>query len=150
MIRASVIGVEDVIGNLRKLDKQTTVKVRQQMGVSALRVLNDAKTNTPVAFGRLRDSGKVDTKPGEVKVSFGAGSAQWVEFGRRAGKWPPRQPIEDWVKKRGIASGKDIKSRAFLIQRKIGLKGTRKQPFLFPAFDRERARFRSAINKIIK
>lgn len=154
MISSKVIGVSETIRSLKQLDKDTAIKIKQETFKSASRVLADAKQTVPVAYGRLRSSGRIEDKGKTINVAFGgdnsSGYAYYVEFGRRPGKWPPKQPIEDWVKKRGLASTeKDIKGVAFVIRRKIGKKGTRPQPFLRPAFERERPRFKAAMRKII-
>jgi hypothetical protein len=63
----------------------------------------------------------------------------------------------DWVHKRGLGGTYSISTKrrtgnyasqmnedrqiAFMIQRSIGLKGTRPHPFLKPAFDREKPYF---------
>ena len=73
--------------------------------------------------------------------------ATFVENGRRAGKRPPLSAMIQYVKeKRQLQQSKYIRnakdkvkatrSLAFLIQRKIGQKGTRKQPFIVPALNK--------------
>lgn len=59
---------------------------------------------------------------------------KWVEEGRRAGKWPPKEPILKWIKVKKILPQPDKdgnlptpESLAFLIQRTIGKKGTIKR-----------------------
>jgi len=50
--------------------------------------------------------------------------------GRRAGKMPPIQAIEDWIKAKGIKPIEDKMSTstlAYLIARKISLEGTKKE-----------------------
>ena len=150
MIHAKVIGTTEVLRGLEKMGAEVQAKVGVEIRRSASRVLVDARAGVPVAYGRLKASGKVEAQGNNAKVSFGAGYAQWVEFGRRPGKWPPPRPIEDWVKKKGIASEeKRIKSIAFSVRRKIGQKGTSKQPFLRPAFERERLKFKDALRRIV-
>jgi hypothetical protein len=46
------------------------------------------------------------------------------ETGRKPGKWPPRQPIQQWVEAKLGKTGSDAKSIAYLIQRKIGNEGS--------------------------
>lgn len=59
---------------------------------------------------------------------------KYVEEGRRAGKWPPKEPILKWIKVKKILPQPDKdgnlptpESLAFLIQRAIGKKGTIKR-----------------------
>ena len=55
---------------------------------------------------------------------------QYVEYGRRAGKQPPIEAIEEWIRVKPIIpyaiNGKvpDTRQLAFLIARKIGREGT--------------------------
>ena len=55
---------------------------------------------------------------------------QYVEYGRRAGKQPPIEAIEEWIRVKPIipyaVNGKvpDTRQLAFLIARKIGWEGT--------------------------
>ena len=73
--------------------------------------------------------------------------ATFVEDGRRAGKRPPLNAMIQYIQeKRQLQQSKYIRnakdkvkatrSLAFLIQRKIGQKGTRKQPFIVPALNK--------------
>lgn len=98
------------------------------------------------ATGRLIDS--IRAYSGERGVNeFVAGvrvEAYWkyVENGRRAGaKWPPRQPIKQWIQVKKIVprpyvtpTGRrvtpTIDGLTFLICRKIGIKGIEPRPYL--------------------
>ena len=94
---------------------------------------------TPVNFGTLRGSigfqrnGDAFTElVGEIAArdvqgaSMGSATstqlyANYVEFGRRAGRWPPQEPIELWtIRKLGVPPGPESRSAAFLIARAIG------------------------------
>lgn len=53
----------------------------------------------------------------------------WMENGRKAGKFPPRNAILDWINQKGIvAEGISKNSLAFLIARKIANEGTKIRP----------------------
>jgi hypothetical protein len=90
---------------------------------------------TPVGFGTLRSSIGFHRSGDPEQILEGliqaaetylAGTSthlysNYVEFGRRAGRWPPQGPIELWaVRKLGIPWGPESKSVAFLIARAIG------------------------------
>ena len=91
---------------------------------------------TAVAFGTLRGSigfhlsGSAELglegliEAGDQPGIGGASTqlyANFVEFGRRAGRWPPQGPIELWaIRRLGIAAGPESRSAAFLIARAIG------------------------------
>lgn len=68
-------------------------------------------------------------KDGNDYVITGRGYLYWVNFGRKAGKFPPLDAIRRWVEIKGIASGKAVASVAFLIGRAIMRKGTPGQPY---------------------
>lgn len=98
---------------------------------------------------------------------------KYVEYGRKAGKFPPLSNIEEWIKVKGItpmtrtqASVKrwtqhrgsihrndgsipGIKSLAYLIGRKIAEEGIRPRPILTTALDDVMARFEEAIDEAI-
>ena len=69
-----------------------------------------------------------------LEVVYGTNKATLFGYdylgGRRAGKQPPIQAIEDWLKSKGIKPIEDkmsISSLAFLIARKIAKEGTDKK-----------------------
>lgn len=67
---------------------------------------------------------------GQARVGADTKYSQWVEYGRKPGKRPPVAPIERWAKTKLGQSG-----LGFVIARKIGRKGTKAQPYFFPAVD---------------
>jgi hypothetical protein len=98
---------------------------------------------------------------------------QYVEYGRRAGKFPPIDSIEAWIKVKGIQpmtriqtnimrrtqhrgsirrnDGRipSIRSLAYLIGRKIKEEGIQPRPILATALDDTLQRFDEAINEAI-
>ena len=48
-----------------------------------------------------------------------------LQFGRRPGRFPPIDSIEQWISDKGITSEIPVRSLAFLIARKIANEGTR-------------------------
>lgn len=98
---------------------------------------------------------------------------KYVEYGRKAGKFPPLQSIEEWIKVKGIkpmtrtqASVKrwtqhrgrirrndggipSIKSLAYLIGRKIKEEGIQPRPILTTSIDEVYSRLESAIDEAI-
>jgi hypothetical protein len=84
----------------------------------------------------MRSSGKwadgLEVVVSENKASIkGYEYTQQLETGRAPGKQPPSEAIEQWIKDKGIASrieGKiSVSSLAFLIARKIGREGWKRQ-----------------------
>ncbi|MDR7496843.1 MAG: HK97 gp10 family phage protein [Armatimonadota bacterium] len=140
-------------------------EIRRVLQRGAFRIEADAKRRAPVNFGRLRSS--IDTQgPDQVgtavvfKVTVGAAYGKFVEFGTGpAGKrsallpiaqqamrelgyvhgpgdfFPPVRQIELWATRRKIPE-----EAVWVIARAIGRRGIPAQPFLFPAFERERPR----------
>jgi hypothetical protein len=98
---------------------------------------------------------------------------KYVEYGRKAGKFPPLDSIERWINVKGIqpmtrtqSSVKrwtqhrgsirrndggipSIKSLAYLIGRKIATEGIQPRPVLATAIDETLQRFDAAINEAI-
>lgn len=86
----------------------------------------------------MRASGKF-AETLEVKVQgltaqlWGEDYSQQLETGRKSGRFPPIDAIEQWIKDKGIANkiqGKiSISSLAFLIARKIANEGWKRQEY---------------------
>jgi len=80
----------------------------------------------------LRASGKwAEMLTSEIKQSNsvlhiiikGLNYTQWIENGRKGGKYPPKEVIEDWVKEKNLSYDIPFNSLVFLIRRKIATKG---------------------------
>ena len=86
----------------------------------------------------MRASGKF-AESLEVKVQgltaqlWGEDYAQQLETGRKSGKFPPINAIEQWIKDKGIANRIEgqisISSLAFLIARKIAQSGWKREEY---------------------
>lgn len=104
------------------------------------RVMAASKQEAPVGVdGVLRASGHVErpqmnTTGWQVRLGYGGASkgyAQVVHDGRTPGKKaPPARALEPWVKKKMAVPQDEVRSVAFLVARKIGLKGTKPTKFL--------------------
>ena len=89
------------------------------------------------ATGNLIDSISTKVKVGSdyYIVTFKAKDYwKWVEEGRRAGKFPPKKPIREWIEAKHILPTPDAEGNlptpeqlTFLIQRAIARKGTIKR-----------------------
>jgi hypothetical protein len=75
------------------------------------------------ASGALRDSVRFEVEKGVLRV-YALDYSFYLEKGRKPGKFPPREPIINWIKSKGLSFDIPINSLAFLIQRKIAQKGT--------------------------
>ena len=87
----------------------------------------------------------------EKEIWYRAFYAGSIEYGRDpAEEMPPVDAIERWVKRKGIAKGKDARSTAFAIARSIQKNGTRPHPFLRPAKNEANVRKNEIIQKAVK
>lgn len=131
----------------RRLDGCTSA-ARKGIRKAGLKIVNDAKenlrSNKSVVTGQLRASGKVQAVQDDkdaIDAGFfgdkGSGYAYFVEYGRRAGKFPPVDEIVQWVKKKlRIRAEKEANGIGFMIARSIAKKGTKPHPFFAPAVDK--------------
>lgn len=128
---------------------------------AAMNIIADAKENLrgnhSVVTGQLRASGRVQRAQDDEQALdagfFGQGSsghAVFVEYGRRAGKFPPLDYIRQWVRKKMKLEGREANSVGFLIARKIARKGTKPHPFLGPAVEKNKRQVSEAITMAIK
>lgn len=75
------------------------------------------------ASGALADSVRFEVSNGVLRV-YALDYSFYLEHGRKPGKFPPREPIIQWIKAKGLSFDIPINSLAYLIQRKIARKGT--------------------------
>lgn len=179
-ISCTITGDREICEKLRVMGKRGVVAAEKGVRITAIEILKDAKErlvkNGSRVTGKLFNSGKVtidadDTNFTDVVFSGGGDGytdyAEYVEFGRRAGKGLNEKGVEavaQWAIKKGIlhsyniktrrrstAGTKDIQERArdFAIAysgrlKKRGRKGT---PFLFPAFEAKRNNLMTNIQK---
>lgn len=116
----------------------STKLILENIGQSVVDTLkNDIKTKSlvagfppPNASGALYDSIRYEATEDSLKV-YALDYIYYLVHGRKAGKKPPRAVIRKWIDDKGILPQADENGRtiskdslAFLIQRKIGDKGT--------------------------
>jgi len=171
-----IVGIDKVMDKLHKFKKETQKDIKDEVAASALKIQSDAKKNAPVNLGLLRQSIYLKSEvKNDAQYSFTIGSsasyAPYVEFGTggkvsipkgfesyaatfknsKKGKFKDMLlALTEWVQKKGIASGKQSKSVAYMIAVSILRKGLRPQPFLIPAFELEKIRLKTSIKKIIE
>lgn len=116
-----------------EFDLSTLEKMTNDFVNAYKKVLVD---NDKVATGALVSSihGDVIYDGSKIEVSIYADEVwKYVEYGRRPGRRPPMDVILNWIRVKGLPRGGSIqnynrplptqKQLAFLISRKIGLKG---------------------------
>lgn len=152
-VATSTKGLKEAQVSLEKFEERVRSEIDKRFKAIGMEVLREAKSNlrrnNTNTFHNLERSGIVADIDGGVKVGFYAHYAAIVEQGRRAGRRPPMMPIFDWVHKRGFVTGRNKMSRersaAFLIARAIGRRGTRPQPYFYPAVDKYKPKLKSVM-----
>ena len=85
------------------------------------------------------------------EIEYRAFYASYIEYGTDPReRMPPVDAIERWVKRKGIAKGRNIRSTAFAIARYIQKHGTRPHPFLRPAKNEADVRKNEIMQKAVK
>lgn len=102
-----------------------------------VRQIDRAEPRPAVDTGELRNSANLHPHPDGAIVSVDAPHAAFVEYGRRPGRMPPPQPIEDWVRRKsaGDLTEAEIKSAAYAIRRSIALNGIVPRHYFRKAWD---------------
>lgn len=129
--------------NMRDFERDVLLCAKEALKNLGARIIADAQNTLRrkrnIGTGLLINSGAVKTKGEYVLAGFPTLYAYYVEFGRRAGKFPPFRYIYEWVRVKHFASDeKEAKSMAYAIQRSIGRKGTKPHPFLKPAYEKNK------------
>lgn len=157
-----VEGLDKVTQALERCDRETRAAAMKGIQEFGLNVIADAqnnlKSNGSWVTGVLVQSGKVqkDRKGESVDIGFfdttnrNSGYAFYVEYGRRAGKFPPLDEIRQWVYKKFGMERRDADRVGFVIARKIAEKGTRPHPFFVPAIDKNKGRLEDIVRRILK
>jgi hypothetical protein len=129
------IKLKDLSGLLKRLPKAGRI-IDQEGAIAMTKSLGEIQSEvtgrTPVgATGALRNAwssdiiGRPTAPPFFGKVVNTQPYSLVVEFGRKPGKFPPRQPIELWVRRvLGVPADK-AQGVAFLVARKIAAVGTK-------------------------
>lgn len=141
-----VEGLNELMRAIDQSGKYTKEAVLRGLHAAGLAIEAEAKMNLKhngsVVTGALRDSGHTQKTKDGIDVGFfdstgrNSGYAWFVEFGRRAGKFPPLDEIQQWVYKKLHMDEKASRSVGFLIARKIAKFGTKPHPFFQPAVEK--------------
>lgn len=139
---------------------QAPAVVQQELGVFMHGVVQHMRSevidNTPAAFGTLRASisGEVQSMASGMLGIVGTPQpyAVPVELGTKP-HMPPVQPLQDWVRQKLGLSGKEGRSVAFAIARKISKKGTKGHFMFRDAFEANAAevqrQFDQTVSRIV-
>jgi HK97 gp10 family phage protein len=157
-------GFDELKKRLSSMEKKMVEDIDSILDVNAEDIATNAKQRAPVDEGNLRQSISADnSRLLEKHITVNAFYAAFLEFGtgkyaaEYVGSLPPNwqtfaaqfrgktgRPfdafliaMQEWVRRKGIATGKDYKQVAYLIAIKIIKNGIKPQPFLFPAFNQQ-------------
>ena len=106
--------------------------------------------------GLLAQSGHSYRKGDDVTAGFfdttnKTGYAEYVEYGRRAGKYPPPDEMTAWAYKRfQMQDWKLARNIGFLVARKIAEKGSEPHPFFNPAVKKNHNKILNAIRDAVR
>ena len=171
MIKVNFIGLENLKDQLANASKKTAALVDAEVQASAIEFVGQAKKDLAAQGGDrgtlLRSISYAKTGPLNYTVSANAFYAPFIEFGTKS-KYNPYpgtaefagqykgvkgpgtlrliDAIRGWVKRKGIAKGKEIERAAFFIARSIYKNGISPKPFFFKQVAPVRAKL---INRII-
>jgi len=160
------------IAKIEGIEKKKLDEIKEEIEDSSLSIVALAKAASPINESRLRNSISAE-KITEFQYNIVAQTkyAAFMEFGTKSNVRIPagaeeiaaearnikggtiqemQKAIERWVRLKGIAKGKEVKSVAFLIMRKILRVGVKAQPFFFPAIQKETPNLAKKLTKIIR
>lgn len=142
--------IDKLIKNIKGWQTETRRRIIDELKVSGLVIEGDAKrridANGTTNLGRLKTSIGRKTMNGGLTQVVGSGLkyAPHVEFGTRP-HFPPLAPIKAWAKRK-----LNNEKAAWPVAKKISEKGTKPQPFLFPAYEAERPKLIENLKRILK
>lgn len=133
-----VTGLDEQMALLEQEPFISHRELLEAMNRSVKTVEANVRPLTPVDRGRLRASiGSEIREEGLLSVVGRIGPSlkdelypQVMEFGREPGKFPPMEPIQAWVKRVIRPPEDQLRSIAFLIARKIAVKGIKPREYL--------------------
>ncbi len=156
MAEIEIEGLNDLHVKFDRVTREVFQEADAGLKKGGMKIIADAqqnlRTNGTNNTGLLSNSGKVQKIDVGYDIGFfskGKGYAEYVEYGRRAGRFPPLADIRAWARKKLRVEDKRLNSAAFLIGRKIARKGTRPQPFFTPAVQKNQQEIMDAISEAV-
>ena len=154
-------GLDEVLRNLEGIKPVVQKAAMKGLQAGAMDIIADAQTNLrtngSVVTGLLRQSGrtqKVDELTLDVgffdTTNKGSGYAFYVENGRRAGKMPPPDELIQYCRKKLRMSEREAKKAGWAMALRIARKGTRPDPFVNPAVNKNRKKRLDRLENEIK
>lgn len=158
----SLEGLDKVTAALERTDKVVRDAAMKGLRKAGMEIIADAqvnlRNNTSVVTGLLRQSGKVQKGPSDTSLDVGffdttnqhSGYALYVEYGRRAGKFPPVDELVQWARKKFRLDEKAARSVGFLTARKIARQGSEPHPFFMPAVKKNYQKILNAVSDAVR
>ena len=156
LIKVNVIGLDDLKARINTASKDIQAEVDAELEAAAMNFVELAKKDLAAQGGDrgtlLRSISYTKSAPSVFTVSANTFYAPFIEFGTKT-KFNPYpgteefaaqyrgakgegtlsliEAIKGWVKRKGIAKGKEADKAAYLIARSIYKKGISPKPFFF-------------------
>lgn len=136
-VKFEMTGRKEVRNFIQLKRRNGQEEIKKAVQESALTIESLAKKEAPVDTGTLRSSIQTTFRKNGMEAEIGSDKAYapFIEFGTSP-HFPPPSALEAWAERHGFERG-----FAFAIAKKISEKGTRPQPFLIPAFEKEKNNF---------
>lgn len=174
-LKLTIGNLDKVLSEVKSYPRQIEKIINNEFKVFGINTANEAKRLAPVNEGRLREGISDETSNLRVRVGSDVDYAPYLEFGTKGfaaayvGSLPADwqsfaneykgekggtfadmlRSIKDWVRLKGIATGKDVDQAAYRIAKSILIKGIRPHPFLFPAFEHQKEKLiKNLINQL--
>lgn len=132
-ISVQILGLEKLQAGVAAGPATLAAGVRVAMETGSLLIEGTARLRAPKDTGRLAGSitHAISGSGANLTAKIGPSVAYgyWVEFGRAAGKMPPptAASLQGWARRHGGQN-------PYALAKAIGAHGTKKQPYLVPAF----------------
>lgn len=167
-VTVKIDNIETVVTQLTKYKDKVSKETIDTINQTMLEVRNGAVRSVPVDVGRLRSSitlTKMNPSNKLSEVYTNVEYAPFIEFGTKSKVEIPSglesyasqfqrtggsfdmllENIRQWCRHKGIDE-----AAAFPIARKIAKEGIKAQPYLFPAFEKERAMLLPKLDKLLR
>lgn len=131
-----------------KVDKNELIKViDSKMDEIADFIFAESQKNIVkqniIDEGTLLKSGNINRSLLNKQIVYPVPYSDSIEFGRLPGKMPPIEPLKGWVRRvLGINDEQEVNRIAWLIAQDIKQRGQDARPFLRPAIESAKIRFK--------
>lgn len=170
-----VSGLIKLQGKLKSIKTELENRLDDVLNANAEEIATTAKRLAPKDFGQTAASISANTaKKLEKHISVNVFWAAYMEFGTgqfaaeyvaslpedwqqyasqfrgSTGERGLLEKIQEWTRRKGIATGKDYKSVGYLIYRSILIHGIHPHPYLFPAFEQQKPKVIKDVENVVK